>query len=61
MDLKISWTEIKLCTKSNKMNKICKLSIINNTRIPNKFHLQVKNIKQSLTWRTGSEEIDKKI
>ena len=30
-----------------------------NTRIPNKFHLQVKNIKQSLTQRTGSEEIDK--
>ena len=31
-----------------------------NTRIPNKFHLKVKYIKQSLTWRTGSEEIDKK-
>ena len=30
-----------------------------NTRIPNKFHLQVKNIKITLTRRTGSEEIDK--
>ena len=43
--------------KLNEQNMYTKY--YSNTRIPNKFHLQVKNIKQSLTWRTESEEVDK--